>query len=68
MTNNNSEQWKLDGNCDICRRNNYCSKPCTIAKKKSNKELYNFVASAMFASFIGRPDDEIQEKGIYLDE
>ena len=65
---NNSEQWKLEGNCDICRRSNYCSKPCTVAKKKSNKELYNHVASAMFASLAGRLDEEIKEKGIHLDE
>ena len=61
---NNSEQWKLDGNCDICRRNKYCSKPCTIAKRKTNKELYNSVASAMFASMMGKLDNEIEEKGI----
>ncbi len=24
-----NEQWKLNGNCEKCRRNNYCSKPCT---------------------------------------
>lgn len=24
-----NEQWKLNGNCEKCRRSNYCSKPCT---------------------------------------
>lgn len=24
-----NEQWLLDGNCDICRRRNYCKKDCT---------------------------------------
>ena len=55
---NNSEQWKLDGNCDICRRNKYCSKPCTIAKRKSNIELKKYVTSAMIASMMGRLDDD----------
>ena len=64
MTNNNSEQWKLDGNCDICRRNKYCSKPCTIAKRKFNKELYNSVASAMFASMVGRDDEKKRKECI----
>ena len=53
-----SEQWKLDGNCDICRRNKYCSKPCTLAKRKSNIELKKSVATAMFASIMGRLNDE----------
>ena len=24
-----SDQWKLDGICDKCRRDKYCSKPCS---------------------------------------
>ena len=27
-----SEQWLLEGNCDICRRKNYCKKACTKRK------------------------------------
>ena len=46
---NNSEQWKLEGNCDICRRNNYCSKPCTIAKRKDTKILHDLVVNKMIA-------------------
>lgn len=26
---NKNEQWLLDGNCNICRRKNYCKKDCT---------------------------------------
>ena len=25
---NENEQWLLDGDCNICRRNNYCKKDC----------------------------------------
>lgn len=30
MTN---EQWKDKGICAECRRNSYCSKPCTVNKR-----------------------------------
>lgn len=25
---NKANQWELDGRCDICRRQKYCSKKC----------------------------------------
>lgn len=28
-----SEQWKLSGDCNLCRRQKYCSKPCTVNKR-----------------------------------
>lgn len=31
---NESEQWKLDGECQKCSRLNYCNKPCTIYKRR----------------------------------
>ena len=27
-----TDQWKLDGDCDKCRKKNYCSKECKAAK------------------------------------
>lgn len=30
---NENEQWKLNGDCSKCRRENYCSKPCSANKK-----------------------------------
>lgn len=30
----NSEQWKLEGNCDKCRKKEYCSKGCKAAKTR----------------------------------
>lgn len=29
-----NEQWKLDGDCTICRRRSYCSKVCSRNRKK----------------------------------
>lgn len=31
----NSEQWKLKGQCSICRRKYYCKRQC-----KANKETF----------------------------
>lgn len=33
-----NEQWKLNGNCKKCRRNNYCSKPCTRHNRRIRAE------------------------------
>ena len=40
---NKTEQWKLDGKCSLCRRKNYCSKPC----KKANQAKQAFIKSAI---------------------
>lgn len=34
----NSEQWKLDGDCSICRRRDYCSKPCKV---RADREYFH---------------------------
>ena len=50
-----NEQWKLSGNCEKCRRNNYCSKACTRHNRRIRAELYGLVADKMnwhgFADF-----------------
>ena len=33
-----SNQWELYGDCSLCRRKKYCSKPCT--KRKEFKRYY----------------------------
>lgn len=29
-----ADSWKTDGNCDECRRKNYCKKVCTAQKER----------------------------------
>lgn len=36
---NNSEQWKLDGNCHICRRVKYCSTDCKAHKDRLTQQI-----------------------------
>lgn len=42
-----NEQWKLNGNCEKCRRNNYCSTPCTHHNRRIRAEFKGLVADTM---------------------
>lgn len=42
----NGEQWLLNGNCEECRKQNYCSKSCTARKQRENDMLKNAVLKA----------------------
>lgn len=39
MSIDKSEQWLLDGKCIMCRKKNYCSKPCRACKDRRNYEM-----------------------------
>ena len=43
----NSEQWKLNGDCSLCRRKNYCSKPCTMNKRDTQAMIHSLVANKL---------------------
>ena len=42
-----NEQWKLQGDCAKCRRNNYCSKPCTRCNRTARARMKKCVAETM---------------------
>lgn len=42
-----SEQWLLNGDCRICRRKKYCSKPCTRCKREIQAEIKQVVANCL---------------------
>lgn len=42
-----TEQWKLDGDCSLCRKKNYCSKPCTRNKRETEIMMRSMVASKL---------------------
>lgn len=42
----NNEQWLSSGKCSLCRRKNYCSKPCTAHKRHMQGELFRAVDNA----------------------
>lgn len=41
-----TDQWKLNGDCDKCRRATFCRKSCT-AKKKTNARLLRRTTEAI---------------------
>lgn len=43
MTINENEQWLLEANCKKCRKQNYCSKPCTRFKRRARIEIAKMI-------------------------
>lgn len=39
----NSEQWMLNGNCELCRKRNYCSKECIKSKTRRLALVYSWI-------------------------
>ena len=42
-----NEQWLSDGDCKICRKRNYCTKPCKRNQWKRQQDLNSAVAEAI---------------------
>ncbi len=42
-----NEQWLSSGNCDICRRRKYCSKPCKPAQRRQAAQFAGAVTHAI---------------------
>lgn len=49
-----NDQWKLNGDCDKCRRAEFCRKSCT-ARKKVNTKLMQGVTEAIVDNRIPEP-------------
>lgn len=49
-----TEQWKLNGNCNKCRRAEFCHKSCT-ARKKATERLLRRAKEAIIDSRIPEP-------------
>lgn len=56
----NNEQWKSDGNCNKCRRKNYCSKSCTLHTRIEKYRMKVYIAGTMNEMTGG-----VMEKQIY---
>lgn len=59
-----NEQWLSSGNCEECRKKNYCHKPC-----KANQRRGSFVTSTLFAAHAasilnGNPDKGVTNKAV----
>lgn len=49
-----TDQWLLSGDCSICRRRKYCSKPCKLRKQRRDAEFGLMVAEAMVKVMFGK--------------
>lgn len=41
-----ADSWLTDGNCNNCRRKNYCSSRCKKARVREKRQMYNDVMEA----------------------
>ena len=42
-----TDQWLLTGECNKCRKQSYCRKPCTAVKREFKKGLEQAVMTAL---------------------
>lgn len=42
-----TEQWNLNGYCEICRRAKFCGKPCKANERRTRQELTAMAMRAM---------------------
>lgn len=40
-----ADSWLIDGNCEVCRRKNYCSTECKRHRVNRKRSIYNAVMS-----------------------
>lgn len=55
-----NEQWLDIGDCSVCRRQKYCSKPCKRARMRQQRELAAVVGRAMLKAMVGGYDKKEQ--------
>lgn len=51
---NKTEQWLLNGKCHICRRKEYCSKPCKACKNRREYEMKCAITRGMVRVMTGK--------------
>ena len=65
MENNKSNQWELEGKCNLCRKQNYCSKPCTRNKRATEAFVRGLITDKM-DEMSGGAFSEIMRNATYL--
>lgn len=48
-----ADSWLTDGNCENCRRKNYCSTECKLARQRNKAILAGAVANVMVGVMTG---------------
>jgi len=42
-----TEQWLLNGDCSKCRKEKYCSKPCTRCTRGLETEVFSLISNKL---------------------
>jgi hypothetical protein len=51
-----TDQWKLDGRCSVCRRVKYCHKECSALKRGIEQIVSGFVRDSIRGLFPDIPN------------
>lgn len=54
----NNEQWLSNGDCNLCRREKYCSKPCKANKTEVKR---NNVYRSYFSGITGKAKEDMRK-------
>ena len=70
-----ADSWKTDGDCEVCRKKDYCNKSCTAHKKavikhirekivekhgeEVSKSISDLAIMKLFARAVMAPDDSV---------
>ena len=57
-----NEQWKLQGDCSLCRRKNYCKSECAASKAYVKRACYSAVEGYVLNKLFGEVSDESRAK------
>lgn len=67
-----NEQWKSEGNCEICRRKSYCKKSCDRAVRReigraivnaSGKIMGAYIAASAISAVSNEHNFEVKDGG-----
>lgn len=61
---NENEQWLLNGECNKCRRQSYCSNPCTN-NKRGTKAMMSALVKSKLNEMTGGAYGEIMKYSEY---
>jgi len=59
----NTEQWKTGGDCRVCRKQNYCQKPCSRNKRLMNVIIHEAIRKSKAGQLMMAARETMRESG-----
>lgn len=47
------DRWLIDGDCELCRRQAHCNKPCKLARQAQQVQLVTAMTHAVARTLLG---------------